>query len=224
MFRKYEKTYRLSIPGFEVPGKFSLSDREVSELLSGKVIVEEKMDGANTGIIRFAESYRLQKRGSLVDTSEHEQFNRFKAWASEHYNNIMSIPPGYVVYGEFLYAQHHIFYDRLPDWFLVFDIFSISRRQYVNYEIRRAMCESAGLWMVPLIGVGHYTKEELGCVLLPKVSRYGDRAEGIVIKRYSKKKYLRTKLVWPDFVKEVDESDHWTKYNIRTNRVIHYDY
>ena len=29
MFRKFEKTFRIKLPGFEVPGKFNLSKEEV---------------------------------------------------------------------------------------------------------------------------------------------------------------------------------------------------
>lgn len=218
MFRKFEKTFRIKLPGFEVPGKFNLSKEEVKQLLAGQLVLEEKMDGANTGIVRFAETFRLQKRGSLVDRSEHEQFNRFKAWSNENYNKIMSIPPGYVVYGEFLYAQHTIFYDSLPDWFLVFEIFSIKKNAYLDYYARNEMCENCGLFQVPVIDIGYFTKEDL-IKKIPKVSAHGQRAEGMVIKKYSKKNYMRAKLVWPDFAKEVDESDHWMYKNIRLNKL-----
>ena len=29
----------------------------------------------------------------------------------------------FILFGEWCYAQHSIFYDRLPDWFLGFDIY-----------------------------------------------------------------------------------------------------
>jgi ATP-dependent RNA circularization protein (DNA/RNA ligase family) len=218
MFRKFEKTYRIKLSGFEAPGKLNLSDEEVKLLLAGRLVLEEKMDGANTGIIRFAESFRLQKRGGLVDKFEHEQFNRFKAWANENYDKIMSIPPGFIFYGEFLYAQHHIYYDSLPDWFLVFEVFSIAKNQYIDYYTRKEMCDAVGLHMVPLIDIGFFTKEDL-IKKMPKVSAHGPRAEGMVIKKYSKKNYMRTKLVWPSFVKEINESDHWMKKNIRINKL-----
>lgn len=219
MFCKYEKTYRLTLPGFEVKGKRILSKADTKRLLSGKVVIEEKMDGANTGIIRIGgpEMFRLQKRGSLVDASEHEQFNRFKAWAAENWNNIAWIPQGYIVYGEFMYAQHHIYYDGLPDWFLVFDV--RQGKHFLPFDERKDFCEEIGFSMVPTIDYGFFNRGDL-VNLVPKKSAYGERAEGIVIKNYSKKYYLRAKVVWPDFVKEVDESDHWIKGPIRTNRVV----
>ena len=49
MFRKYEKTLRIPYPG--INNKRILSKAEVKELITGRVIVEEKIDGANVGII-----------------------------------------------------------------------------------------------------------------------------------------------------------------------------
>ncbi len=77
MFRKYEKTFRILVPTIEVPGKLVLSKNDAGALLSGNVIIEEKMDGANVGIIRHKNGFALQKRGSLVGPSEHEQFEFF---------------------------------------------------------------------------------------------------------------------------------------------------
>ena len=122
MFLKYEKTFRIPIPQIKVPGKLILSRKELQLLLAGKVEIEEKMDGANVGIIRHKKGFSLQKRGSLVGQSEHEQFQYFHAWANRiKYDNIMSVPPNHLLYGELLYAVHTIYYDNLPDYFLVFD-------------------------------------------------------------------------------------------------------
>jgi ATP-dependent RNA circularization protein (DNA/RNA ligase family) len=218
MFRKFEKTFRLNLSGFEVPHKLAISKEDEKRLFAGRVIIEEKVDGANVGIIRTKDNFRLQKRGSLVDTSEHEQYNRFKAWANENYEKIMSIPQNIIVYGEFMYAQHHIFYDKLPDWFLVFEIYDTKMQKYWDYWTRHEFCESNGLAQAPLIFEGFIDKSE--CIkIVPKVSKYGSKAEGMVIKKYSKKDYMRAKVVWPDFMKELDESDHWIKYNIRVNKL-----
>lgn len=41
MFRKYEKTFRI-----ETKNKRSLTPAQVKQLLAGRVVVEEKLDGA----------------------------------------------------------------------------------------------------------------------------------------------------------------------------------
>lgn len=220
MFRKYEKTYRIKIPQFNVKGKFHLSKDELRHLLNGKVVVEEKLDGANTGIIRHKTGFHLQKRGSLVSTSEHEQFQFFHNWASyQNYNKLMKLPQGYTVYGELMYAVHSLYYDRLPDWFLVFDVWNKRKDKWMNQRDRESFCNDHDLHMVPKIYEGHLTVQELFDII-PKKSAFGDEAEGVVVKRYNKKGYIRGKLVRPEFIKRIEEGEHWSKYNIKTNKII----
>lgn len=220
MFRKYAKTYRIPVPQFDVKGKLFLSGPEIRLLLAGRVIIEEKMDGANTGIIRHKKGFHLQKRGSLVGQSEHEQFNFFHHWANVlNYDRIMEVPPGHLIYGELCYAVHHLFYDSLPDYFLVFDIYKFKGGKWLNRSERDEFCQYYGFFQVPLITEGYFDKEEL-IDLMPKRSTYGKVAEGIVVKRYRKKEYLRAKLVRPEFVKELDENDeHWTKKELKINQL-----
>ena len=122
MFRKYEKTYRILVPQMNTKGKHYLPDKEVKKLLNREVIITEKLDGANTGIIRHKDTFRLQKRGSLVDQSEHAQFNFFKAWSYENYDKLMKIPEGTVLYGELMFCKHTVFYNKLPSFFIAFVI------------------------------------------------------------------------------------------------------
>jgi ATP-dependent RNA circularization protein (DNA/RNA ligase family) len=219
VFRKYEKTLRAHVPGVEVESKFRLPKDELKLLLAGRIYVEEKLDGANVGIIRHKQGLHLQKRGSLVGPSEHEQFQFFHNWAQyQNYEKLMGLPVGYTVYGELLYAVHSIFYDRLPDWVLVFDIWSWKKAQYLDYPERQAFCAQYGLCMVPLLAEGYFRVEELA-ELVPEASCYGPVAEGMVLKRYRRKEYCRAKIVKPEFGKQLEESEHWTRQKVRTNQL-----
>jgi len=206
MFRKYEKTFRLKVPSFNVPGKLVLSDSDKKRLLTGKVTIEEKIDGANVGIIGSkdeTEMFRLQKRGSLVEFSEHEQFKRFKAWTMERYNDLIKIRKPMIIYGEWMWATHHIFYDSLPDWFICFDIWD--GKQYVGREQKEEICKELNLEIIPLIYHGYIDSvTEIEDMLRGK-SEYSSNhdREGIVIK--NQRKQMRCKLVVPEFVKEIDE-------------------
>lgn len=212
MFIKYEKT-----PHVDQKGKFFLSKKEIQALLAGEVVIEEKMDGANAGIIRHKSGFHLQKRGSLVGQSEHEQFGYFHNWANvQNYEKIMAIPVGYLVYGELLRVVHTIVYDSLPDYFLVFDVWDGDN--FLNYKQRQLFCSDLGFHMVPLIATGNFTKNEL-FKMIPKESAYGSMAEGIVVKRYSKNNYIRAKIVKPNFIQTIEESDHWTHGPIRINKL-----
>lgn len=218
MFIKYEKTYRIPIKEIPIGGKFYLSKKETRILLAGEITVEEKMDGANTGIIRHKNGFTLQKRGSLVGQSEHEQFQYLYSWANRtKYDNIMAVPPGYLIYGEWCYAVHSIYYDRLPDYFLVLDILK-NKKKWLNRKERNEFCAKYEFASVPLIAEGYFNITDL-YDLIPKESAYGDIAEGIVLKRYRKKGYIRGKIVKPQFIKILEESDHWTKYSVKSNRV-----
>ncbi len=212
MFRKYERTFRIKIPEFDISSKHFLSHEDTQKLLTGKVTVEEKIDGANVGIIithKPQQPYTLQKRGSLVDTSEHPQFNRFKAWANERYDQWLTMPKNYIIYGEFMWATHHLFYDQLPDWFICFDIFDKSKQIYISREERENFCDKNNIQIAPLLFYGNLTKSDL--LPLIQQSKYSstNQAEGLVIK--NNRKQMRGKLVRPEFIKEISEDGtHWT--------------
>ena len=220
MFLKYDKTYRIKIPEFDVKGKLFLSDKEIKTLLAGKVSIEEKIDGANTGIIRHKKGFSLQKRGSLVGQSEHAQFQYFHNWANyQNYDKIMAVPLWHLLYGELCWAVHTIFYDKLPDYFLVFDILNLRTGHWMSRVERDNFCHDFGFHSVPLLAEGYFNKTDL-FKLIPEKSAFGEFAEGIVVKRYRKKEYIRGKIVKPQFQKALDEEDqHWTRRKLETNKL-----
>ncbi len=216
MFRKYEKTFRVSGP----KGKLSLTHDEITRLFSSAVTIEEKMDGANIGIIRHKKGFSLQKRGSLVGQSEHKQFQFFHGWANyKKYDNIMAVPEGYLLYGELLYAVHTIYYDMLPDYVLLFDIWDGNKNRWLDREARTNFCNKYEFDQVPFIDHGYYSRFTVE-KLMPEKSFYGSVAEGMVIKRYTKSgEYYRGKIVKPQFIKEMEESDHWMHKEVKRNKL-----
>ena len=217
MFRKYEKTFRIRIPQHRASGKHFLTKKEVKRLLGAEVILEEKLDGANVGIIRHKNGFKLQKRGSLVGQSEHDQFGYFHNWANyQNYYKIMSIPKRHIVYAELVYIIHHIYYNNLPDYVIVTDVWNGSN--YLNRHDKEDFCYNHGLHVCPLINRGHFTIDEL-YYWMPTESVFGDRAEGMVVKRYRKKEHMRGKIVWPGFMKEIDEGEHWVRKPIKINKL-----
>jgi ATP-dependent RNA circularization protein (DNA/RNA ligase family) len=212
MFIKYDKTFHV----FPVTSKHNLDKTQLKRLLSGSVIIEEKMDGSNVGIIRHAKGFSLQKRNSLVGTSVHAQFDYFHNWANgAARERIMSVPSGTLIYGELLYATHHIYYGRLPEYFLVFDV--RQGKKWMKYDARKAFCEEHGFYMVPLVDRGNFVKDDLRDIV-PDQSAHGDICEGVVVKRYAKHGYFRGKIVKPGFIKAIDEDDeHWSRKEVKRN-------
>ncbi len=218
MFRPYEKTFRVLVPQINVKGKHFLSSKDEKILLGGKVTILEKVDGANSGVIRTKEWFRLQKKGSLVDASEHEQFNFFKAWSAQNYEKLLLIPAHLRVYGELMRAQHTIFYNQLPDWFVVFAIYDDKTRKYLDWHLVKALANDWGLATVPLIAQDvHVSKMDL-FDMIPNPTNYGEGpAEGLVIWNY--RQQMRGKLVREEFVKHMEEHDHWKNEKVVFNKL-----
>lgn len=215
MFRKYEKTYRILVPQISTKGKHYLSDVEVSRLMGGNVVLLEKLDGANVGIIRHKNEFRLQKRGSLVDASEHFQFNFFKAWTQLNYDKLMQIPQDTILYGELMICKHTIFYDKLPDYFIPFAWLNRSTETYYHYDDMSELCNKLGLTPAPEIARGHFRTIDL-FDMIPNPSNFGSTtAEGLVVWNY--KKGLRGKIVREQFQKSMDHTGHWERQPVVKN-------
>jgi len=196
-----------------------LSKKDTQRLLTGKLTITEKLDGANTGIILTKDKwYRLQKRGSLVDASEHYQFNFFKSWADQNYDKILQIDKRYRVYGELMKCLHTVHYDKLPDWFIVFAIWDMKKNIYVKWDIVQELCARWGFFTVPTILNNEYRDREELFDLIPDPSNYGSqKAEGIVVWNF--KKQMRGKLVLPQFIKYMEKSVHWSNKTIKLNKL-----
>lgn len=103
-------------------------------------VLEEKVDGANCGISfdKNGKMY-LQSRGHFLNGGYGEtQFNLFKTWANIFKYSLWEIlSDRYVMYGEWLYAKHTVFYDELNHYFMEFDIFDKVEQKFLNTKRRR---------------------------------------------------------------------------------------
>lgn len=218
VFRKYEKTYRVLVPQISTKGKHFLSSPDVSKLLNGNVVITEKMDGANTGIVRRKNEFRLQKRGSLVGESEHAQFGFFKAWSMSNYEKLMKIPVNTILYGELMHTVHTIYYDELPDYFLAFAWFDCKTNRYMHWDDLTELCNDIGLHTVPYIASAKSPNKDELFDFIPKKSAYGNLpAEGVVVWNY--KKQMRGKVVRAEFQKDMDNDGHWMYKPVKTNKL-----
>lgn len=217
VFLKWPKTYRVLVSQINIKGKHYLSDKEVKALLGGKVSLTEKLDGANTAIIRLKDEFRLQKRGSLVGTSEHSQFNYLKAWSYTNYNSLMEISKNTILYGELMWAKHTVFYNALPDYFIAFAWGNRKTGELYHRDDMVELCEKIGIEYAPEVARGVFNKEEL-FDLIPKISNFGDDpAEGLVIENL--KNRTRGKLVREEFQKSMDQSGHWIHKRVTSNKL-----
>jgi hypothetical protein len=67
-----------------------------------------------------------------------QQFHLLKAWAGRYSAELHALlGTRYVMYGEWVYAKHSIFYTDLPHYFLEFDIYDIERAEFLTTVRRR---------------------------------------------------------------------------------------
>ncbi len=199
-----------------------LSPNELSGLLAGDVVVEEKLDGANVGLSLAPDgSLRAQNRGQYLAELYDGQFTRLPAWLAQHDKAMRSVlTPNLILFGEWCAARHSLDYAALPDWFLLFDVFDRSLSRFWSSSRRNALARSVGLVTVPLVLQGKTTVTTLKQLVATKQSHYREGPlEGVVIRRDSSDWCeSRAKLVRPDFTQAIDT--HWRKRALEWNRIV----
>ena len=198
-----------------------LGRQDATILLSGEVVVEEKLDGANIGLSLAEDgSLQVQNRGQYLIAPFVGQFVHLPEWLSQHGEAIRDCLDGsLIIFGEWCAAQHSISYDRLPDWFVMFDVYDRATARFWSTDRRNALASGANLATVPTLLRGKTNLAQLKEILDGRLSRYAlEPMEGLVVRRESPQWCeTRAKLVRPDFTQEIWE--HWSRRSIRWNRV-----
>jgi len=197
---KYPKIRHL--PGSKMSrGDKRLSEEEVGLLSSVSVHISEKVDGAIVAIGMEDGIPQLFKRGGLVGEGEHEQFTEFKSWVYAHMENVLEIPSGWRVYGEWLSVRHTVSYDMLPDYFLAFDIMSLDG--FLSYCQVEELLHCWGFLMPVRYEIG---VDSIDSFVSDTLSAYSttDIMEGVVVRDLENT--LRGKWVRENFI----QGEHWS--------------
>lgn len=127
-----------------------------ASLVGRNLVIEEKLDGANAAISFDEGQLKLQSRGHYLTGGGRERhFNLFKSWAHSHQSQLEELlEDRYIVYGEWLCAKHTVFYDRLPHYFLEFDIWDRMREVYLDTPSRHALLKGSPIQSVPVVWSG----------------------------------------------------------------------
>jgi hypothetical protein len=156
MIRKYPRTPHIAGSRLQ-PGDEDLTQVPLAALAGRHLVIEEKLDGANSGI-RFAAdgALLLQSRGHYLEGGARErQFDLFKTWAQCHRTDLWQVLGArYVMYGEWLYAKHTIFYDALPHYFLEFDVLDTEGEMFLTTPARRALLAGVPIVSAPVLHEG----------------------------------------------------------------------
>jgi hypothetical protein len=153
---KYPRTQHLEGSRLQ-PGDNDLTAVPFRAIQGKYLVCEEKIDGANCGI-SFDDAGRLllQSRGHFLTGGPREKhFNLFKQWAHTQAEALRAVLASrFVLYGEWLYAKHTIFYDWLPHYFLEFDILDTHTGDFLDTPRRQAMLRCLPIASVPLLQCG----------------------------------------------------------------------
>lgn len=136
---KYPRTRHLE-GSREQLGDEDLKCVKLEDIKDKYLVLEEKVDGANCGISFNKDGKMLlQSRGHFLNGGYGErQFDLWKLWASCFEDRLRRLlEDRYIMYGEWLYAKHTVFYDKLPHYFMEFDIFDKKKQRFFSTRKRR---------------------------------------------------------------------------------------
>jgi len=196
-----------------------MSGEERDEFLQHEITVEEKIDGANLGIsFDGGGNLRLQNRGGIVQLPGQGQWKKLEEWLTSRIDTLFEhLEARLILFGEWCYARHSVFYDRLPDWFVGFDLYEKEKGYFFSVERRNELFKTMGIAQTPFVGQGVFTLQKLETLFAR--SQFGDHlSEGLYLRRDCGEWLAqRAKLVRPAFVQSLEE--HWSRLPLAPNRL-----
>lgn len=223
----------------------SENDAAVTALCNGSafVVIEEKIDGANLGILLdpSTQDFLVQNRSHFISSGEHPQFSRISEWIEEHRLGLRQVlctsdsDGSLILYGEWLAARHSLPYHKLPGLFVAYDIFDKKQGKFYSRNRFHTIMRDSGIPVVPIIELrtfGPYgQRQQRAGLFRSELVRFldtesafrndGGTVEGIVLRVDDAESHWlqhRYKVVRPDFVQGCNES-HWMSHSIEKQRV-----
>lgn len=209
-----------------------LNDSDSLKLIADpSLIVEEKIDGTNVGI-HFDDQGEmvLQCRGHLITEGMHPQYDLFKQWAAACRHRLETkLQNRYLLFGEWVYAQHSIRYRQLPHYFFEFDVYDKNVERFLSLE-RRLELLSSVVQTVPILHRGAISQKALTDLIGPSKfdSRFDNPSsratdnlmEGVYVRTEAEDVVTaRAKMVRPEFVEKIKQSTHWQSRPMIVNQL-----
>ena len=191
--------------------------------------VQEKIDGSNMGISWFNDGPVLRNREHILqkgyikrNTPAKLQFRPAWNFIHEHEDDIKFISDKVMspvtIYGELMIARHSIEYNRLTDWFIAYDIYSVEDRKFLAPNVVENLLSKTDIKYIKPYKVSFNNIQE--------VVEYSERPsdytngirEGIVIKISDDDKFVTQsfKIVNKYFIRRED----FNELGIIKNRII----
>jgi atypical dual specificity phosphatase len=154
--------------------------------------VQEKLDGANMGVSWLSgpiirNRNNILKKGYIKkETPAKVQFRSAWNWIHGHNKDIQKLSKSLMspvtLYGEWLYAKHSIYYDRLPDLFIAYDIYLSEYNEWISPDIFKSEMKETNIHFIePELKTFYNISEIVEESEKKSIYRNGIR-EGIVIK------------------------------------------
>lgn len=139
------------------PGDEDLSHVPFEQIAGKHLVIEEKIDGANSAISFDNQStLLLQSRGHyLIGGYREKHYDLLKQWASVHRDALWSVLGcRYIMYGEWMYAKHSIYYDCLPHYFMEFDVLDRESGRFLDTPSRHSLLADLPVAHVAVLRTG----------------------------------------------------------------------
>lgn len=208
-----------------------LSEKDSNTFIDDdSLIIEEKLDGTNVGLHFNNDELILQCRGHLITEGMHPQYDLFKQWANVKKDVLFNILKNkYILFGEWLYAQHTILYKSLTHYFYEFDIYDKELDLFLSLSDRMKLLKGTGICTVPVIQIGKVNKKILKSLIGPSnfdsefIDSNGKKdnlMEGLYLRTEKDNKVSgRAKFVRKEFIDKIKSSSHWQSKSIIQNKL-----
>jgi ATP-dependent RNA circularization protein (DNA/RNA ligase family) len=195
-----------------------------------KVVVEEKIDGANTGMCLFEGNAIIRNRNHILSkaftqrkTAAKMQFASIFNWFYENMDKFQTLNDtlGFdaAVYGEWMYAVHGLQYTNLPSIWMPYDIYDWQKQLFLPSNIVRDTLEHVGFKVPTLLHKGKVESYEQLDKIAHGMSEFApnEKREGIYVKVYDNDRVIeRFKMVREGFV----QGSKWSDDKITRNKIV----
>lgn len=159
--------------------------------------VQEKVDGSNMGI-SWIDGPIIRNRSNILkkgyikkNTPAKRQFRPAWNWLHEHSKDIERISDECLshitVYGEWMNFKHSIFYDKLPDIFLAYDIWSVEYSKFLDVDTFESLLDKTNIRYIKSNKVNFNSIEDVVSYSEGNSEYREGKKEGIVIRNNDSK-------------------------------------
>lgn len=207
---EYPRTVHLPHKPNVTEDDLTCTPSQCSSIWTKNTSVTEKVDGAQCrmGILDGYplignRNYILNKSYRRAKTASKMQFSSIFGWWYKHKHlfDALEATGPYSVYGEWMYMQHGMHYDILPNLFLAYDVYDYNQQKFIDSKLAHEILEEIGFSVVPFLYYGpieNFKQLEDWC---EEKSLYSsEKREGVYLKVCDKGFVIdRFKMVRPDF-------------------------